>query len=91
MREVPNQALLVAANERRHRNATAYNVAATRKALRVLGKSAPPRLAEAGRLRLAHPDATLTELGALANPPLGKDVIAGRLRRLLECAAGRLA
>lgn len=88
MPEFANQSDLVAANERRHRTATAYNVAATRKALRVLGKRARQRMAEAGKLRLALPNATLAELGALADPPLSKDAIAGRLRRLLE-QAGR--
>jgi len=36
----------------------------------------------AGRLRLEHPQASLEQLGALADPPMTKDAVAGRLRRL---------
>jgi DNA-binding transcriptional regulator WhiA len=39
-----------------------------------------------GRLRLEHRQASLEELGALADPPLTKDAIAGRIRRLLALA-----
>jgi DNA-binding transcriptional regulator WhiA len=41
---------------------------------------------KAGRLRLAHPNASLAELGALADPPMSKDAIAGLLRRLIRRA-----
>ena len=43
----------------------------------------PAHLRAAGLLRLAHPELTLTELAALADPPLTKDAISGQLRRLL--------
>lgn len=77
---------LVAANERRRTVGAAATVAAVRDALDKLD-SAPRRLVEAGRLRLDHPDASLAELGALANPPMTKDAIAGVLRRLIRLAA----
>lgn len=51
------------------------------------GADVPAGLAEAGRLRLAHPDLGLPELAARADPPLSKDALAGRLRRLLTLAA----
>ncbi len=51
------------------------------------GVEVPGPLAEAGRLRLAHPDLGLPELAARAEPPLSKDALAGRLRRLLTLAA----
>ena len=43
-------------------------------------------LAEAVRLRLEHPAASFSELAALADPPVTRDLIAGRLRRLLHQA-----
>ena len=46
-------------------------------------------LLSAGRLRLEHAQASLEELGALAEPPLTKDAIAGRIRRLLAMADKR--
>jgi DNA-binding protein WhiA len=44
----------------------------------------PDNLKNAGQLRLNHPDASLEELGRLADPPITKDAIAGRIRRLLQ-------
>jgi fermentation-respiration switch protein FrsA (DUF1100 family) len=40
-------------------------------------------------LRLEHKQASLEELGTLADPPLTKDAIAGRIRRLLAMADRR--
>ncbi|MBD9730346.1 DNA-binding protein WhiA, partial [Streptomyces sp. H28] len=45
----------------------------------------------AGRLRMEHKQASLEELGALADPPLTKDAVAGRIRRLLAMADKRAA
>jgi cell division protein WhiA len=50
------------------------------------GIEVPDALADAGRLRLAHPDLGLADLAARADPPLSKDALAGRLRRLLTLA-----
>lgn len=58
-------------------------------ALEVLGAAAPEHLAYAGRLRLAHPDLPLEALGRQAEPPMSKDAIAGRLRRLIAMARDR--
>ncbi|MCD2193808.1 DNA-binding protein WhiA [Actinomycetospora endophytica] len=55
-------------------------------ALERAGVAVPDSLAEAGRLRLAHPDLGLADLAARADPPLSKDALAGRLRRLLTLA-----
>ena len=46
----------------------------------------PEHLRDAGELRLAHRDASLDELGHHADPPLTKDAVAGRIRRLLAMA-----
>jgi DNA-binding transcriptional regulator WhiA len=40
----------------------------------------------AGELRLKHKQASLDELGHLATPPMTKDAVAGRIRRLLAMA-----
>ena len=61
------------------------------RALEILGESAPSHLAAAGALRLEHKQASLEELGALADPPMTKDAIAGRIRRLLAMADKRAA
>jgi hypothetical protein len=38
---------------------------------------------------LVHKQASLEELGALADPPMTKDAVAGRIRRLLAMADKR--
>src|SRR5699024_1549084 len=40
----------------------------------------------AGQLRVTHKQASLEELGQLADPPMTKDAVAGRIRRLLSTA-----
>ena len=74
------------ANQRRSADAAKAASARVRRALEILGDDIPPHLAEAGRLRMEHERASLEELGALADPPLTKDAIAGRIRRLLAMA-----
>jgi DNA-binding protein WhiA len=61
------------------------------RALEILGDDLPDHLAEAGRLRLEHKQASLEELGQLAVPPMTKDAVAGRIRRLLALADKRAA
>ena len=39
----------------------------------------PDHLLSAGRLRLEHKQASLEELGQLADPPMTKDAVAGRI------------
>ena len=46
----------------------------------------PPAVREVAHLRLAHPDASLEELGRLCRPPITKPAVAGRLRRLERLA-----
>ena len=50
------------------------------------GVEVPENLLVAGRLRLEHGDASLEELGRIADPPISKDAIAGRILRLLQLA-----
>lgn len=77
---------LLRANARRSEDAAARMVAQVRYALSVLGEDVPTHLELAGRLRLAYPTASLEELGRRGDPPLSKDTIAGRLRRLISTA-----
>ena len=46
----------------------------------------PPHLKEIALLRFAHPEASLTELGALLDPPVGRSGVNHRLRKLKEIA-----
>ncbi|CCH74603.1 putative sporulation transcription regulator WhiA (fragment) [Nostocoides australiense Ben110] len=59
------------------------------RALEILGDDVPDHLRVAGDLRMAHKQASLEELGALAQPPMTKDAVAGRIRRLLAMADKR--
>jgi DNA-binding protein WhiA len=74
------------ANLRRSAQAAVAACARVERALEILGEDVPVHLEEAGRLRLAHRDASLDELGHHADPPLTKDAVAGRIRRLLAMA-----
>jgi DNA-binding protein WhiA len=77
------------ANLRRSARAAVAAGARVERALEILGQAAPEHLVLAGELRLRHRQASLEELGALADPPLTKDAIAGRIRRLLAMADKR--
>ena len=60
--------------------------ARVKRALEILGTDIPEHLRYAGELRLKFKDASLDELGHHANPPMTKDAVAGRIRRLLAMA-----
>jgi hypothetical protein len=79
------------ANLRRSARAAVAAGARVERALVILGDTVPDHLAAAGQLRLEHKQASLEELGALADPPMTKDAIAGRIRRLLALADKRAA
>ena len=74
------------ANLRRSARAAVAASARVERALEILGEDIPDHLRSAGELRLAHRDASLEELGQLHVPPLTKDAVAGRIRRLLALA-----
>ena len=46
----------------------------------------PPGLREMARLRLEHPSLSLTELGQLMEPPVGKSGVNHRMRRIMDVA-----
>lgn len=77
------------ANLRRSAQAAVAACARVERALEILGDEVPAHLRQAGELRLAHRDASLDELGHHADPPLTKDAVAGRIRRLLAMADKR--
>lgn len=79
------------ANLRRSARAAVAAGARVERALEILGADVPEHLLGAGRLRLENKQASLEELGALADPPMTKDAIAGRIRRLLAMADKRAA
>src|SRR5690606_34940228 len=79
------------ANLRRSARAAVAAGARVQRALEILADDVPEHLAAAGRLRMEHKQASLEELGALADPPLTKDAVAGRIRRLLAMADKRAA
>ena len=74
------------ANLRRSARAAVAAAARVERALEILGESVPNHLAAAGLLRVEHRQASLEELGRLADPPMTKDAVAGRIRRLLSMA-----
>jgi hypothetical protein len=74
------------ANLRRSARAAVAAAARVERALNILGDSVPDHLSAAGKLRVEHRQASLEELGRLADPPMTKDAVAGRIRRLLSMA-----
>ncbi|MEP6853048.1 MAG: DNA-binding protein WhiA [bacterium] len=79
------------ANLRRSARAAVAAGARVARAMEILADTIPDHLRQAGRLRLEHGQASLEELGALSDPPMTKDAVAGRIRRLLAMADKRAA
>jgi DNA-binding protein WhiA len=77
------------ANLRRSARAAVAAGARVERAMEILDGDAPEHLLQAGRLRLEHKQASLEELGALSDPVMTKDAVAGRIRRLLAMADKR--
>jgi DNA-binding protein WhiA len=74
------------ANLRRSARAAVAAGARVERALEILADDVPDHLRAAGLLRLEHKQASLEELGQLSDPPMTKDAVAGRIRRLLAMA-----
>jgi len=79
------------ANLRRSARAAVAAAARVARALEILGDEVPDHLRQAGDLRIEHGEASLEELGSLASPPMTKDAVAGRIRRLLAMADKKAA
>lgn len=74
------------ANLRRSARAAVAAGARVERAFEILGDNVPDHLRQAGALRIEHKQASLEELGQMVDPPLTKDAVAGRIRRLLAMA-----
>lgn len=74
------------ANLRRSAQAAVAACSRVERALEILAGDVPDHLRYAGELRLNFRDASLDELGHHADPPMTKDAVAGRIRRLLAMA-----
>ncbi|MCL2786884.1 MAG: DNA-binding protein WhiA [Micrococcales bacterium] len=79
------------ANLRRSARAAVAAAARVARAFDILEGEVPDHLRQAAELRMANKQASLEELGQLADPPLTKDAVAGRIRRLLAMADRRAA
>lgn len=79
------------ANLRRSAQAAVAACARVERALEILQDQVPSHLRYAGELRLRYRDASLDELGHHAEPPMTKDAVAGRIRRLLAMADKKAA
>ena len=77
------------ANLRRSAQAAVAACSRVERSLEILGDTVPEHLRYAGELRLRFRDSSLDELGHHADPPMTKDAVAGRIRRLLAMADKR--
>jgi len=74
------------ANHTRATHAAAAAAARAQRALLILGDQVPKNLTAAAALRITHREVSLEALGRMMDPPMTKDAIAGRIRRLLALA-----
>src|SRR5699024_285715 len=72
----------------RRRSARPAGAAGARgeRALENPGRGVPDRLRDGGQPRAAPQQASVAEVGQLADPAMTKDAVAGRIRRLLSTA-----
>jgi len=74
------------ANHTRATHAAAAAAARVQRALLILGDQVPKNLTAAAALRITHREVSLEALGQMMDPPMTKDAVAGRIRRLLALA-----
>jgi len=74
------------ANHTRATLAAADAAARVQRALVILGDQVPDNLTAAAALRITHREVSLEALGRMLDPPMTKDAVAGRIRRLLALA-----
>ncbi len=74
------------ANHTRATLAAADAAARAERALVILGDQVPENLTAAAALRITHREVSLEALGRMLDPPMTKDAVAGRIRRLLALA-----
>jgi len=74
------------ANHTRATHAAATAATRAERALLILGDQVPENLTAVAALRITHREVSLEALGQLMDPPMTKDAVAGRIRRLLALA-----
>ena len=75
------------ANQQKAVGAAVQQIYAIRSVVEHYGmENLPPALQDFIRLRVRHPEASMKELGELANPPLSKSAVAHRVRRIEQLA-----
>ncbi len=74
------------ANHTRATHAAAAAAARVQRALLILGDQVPENLTAVAALRITHREVSLEALGQMMDPPMTKDAVAGRIRRLLALA-----
>ena len=85
--DVNRQTNAEVANQKKAAAASVDQIYAMRSVLEHYGSDClSPALREIIRLRVAHPDATLKELGDYADPPLSKSAVYHRIRRIEQMA-----
>ncbi len=74
------------ANQDRATHAAAAAATRVQRALVILGDQVPENLTAVAALRITHREVSLEALGQMMDPPMTKDAVAGRIRRLLALA-----
>jgi len=74
------------ANHTRATHAAATAATRAERALIILGDQVPDNLTAVAALRITHREVSLEALGRMMDPPMTKDAVAGRIRRLLALA-----
>jgi len=74
------------ANHTRATHAAATAATRVQRALVILGDQVPENLTAVAALRMTHREVSLEALGRMLDPPMTKDAVAGRIRRLLALA-----
>jgi len=74
------------ANHTRATHAAATAATRAERALVILGDQVPENLTAVAALRITHREVSLEALGRMMDPPMTKDAVAGRIRRLLALA-----
>jgi len=74
------------ANHTRATHAAAAAATRAERALDILGDQVPDNLTAVAALRITHREVSLEALRQMMNPPMTKDAVAGRIRRLLALA-----
>ncbi len=82
----PRLPSFVDANQDRATFAAAAAATRAQRALVILGNQVPEHLAVVAALRITHREVSLEALGQMMDPPMTKDAVAGRIRRLLALA-----